>query len=218
MLDGDVELGPTAMHLGRSCLTTACQRVFVPSQSTYKTKTPSHNHTKMQTRSQTRQSSGTAALAAPALPSWDGDELPPSEGVPYIDKCMSKMLLALRDCTVADLALEIFDIAKERADMSAEKQLPINEATAMRKITEGGRNGAFVELLHSIPKNTIRAVILGTVAWQGIDNLVQRPVEDLISFYLGSGPGAYSVSLHVDRRRGWMTKAELGAVIAIMGK
>lgn len=152
------------------------------------------------------------------MPEWRNGRLQPTDQVPLIDQSMERLIRVLKEGTLGDLALELFEVARERIAMSVEKRLAISETTSMDKIFSRGPTGTFIDLLHSMTKATIEALIMGTVAYQGHHDLVDEPREKPLEFYEGHGPGAYSASLFVEGRHGWMTKEELGDVIDIMDK
>ncbi|KAL1836817.1 hypothetical protein VTJ49DRAFT_4618 [Mycothermus thermophilus] len=147
------------------------------------------------------------------LPVWEHEDVAPTPQVPLIDRPMKKLLKALKKGSIADVAFEVYKQAEKRRDDSKQRVVQISEEKAMKKLLEKGAGGLYADLLHTMSKNMIKAVILGTVYYQSLE---ERQASEKLEFYPLGGPGAYSVSVCVEDRADWLNKAELSRVIDIM--
>ncbi len=148
----------------------------------------------------------------PVLPRCDGTQFLPTDEVPWIDEDMQTLFYILKKVTLADLRDELWDRAKA---FKGEKGATVFNELANHP---DGPDGPFMHLLHSMPKDLIEAIILGTVGYQGHEDKGAPIPEKPLSFYNSSGPSAYSVSIHLEGHQGFMTKAELGDVVRAMNR
>lgn len=155
----------------------------------------------------------------PVLPAvGPGIETKPTRHVPMITAAMSQMLRALHDGSVWDLGQHLIEEAGRRLSRSRERQTELIETSSMELVVGDGDFGHFMQLLHSLSKETITACILGTLGYQSIRDVRRRAVnagkiERPIKSFSGDGPGSYMAMIQVEGRNGWLNRSELGELI-----
>ncbi|KAI0011712.1 hypothetical protein F4779DRAFT_615328 [Xylariaceae sp. FL0662B] len=142
-----------------------------------------------------------------------GPDYEPTADVPLVTAEMRAMLKRLDRGNLLDVGMHIMDKAKDRYNRSETGEL--RELESMTQLIEDDETTeTSIEIIHSMPKELIRAIVLKTTASQaGLDKSdTQHLRRDL---YHRDGPGSYVVVIAVNNRRGrWLNGAELRNLIS----
>ncbi|KAI1083909.1 hypothetical protein F5B20DRAFT_357654 [Whalleya microplaca] len=136
----------------------------------------------------------------------------PTVDVPLVTAEMRAMLKILYEGNMYDLGLHVLDRAEDRYRRSTTGEL--RELASMKQLVEDNAAAkTWVEIIHSMPKELVRAIVLKTTAAQaGLDKHDAAYLRRDI--YHRDGPGTYVAVIAVINRKGrWLTGTELRRLI-----